>query len=112
VEKPPPRPAWTPPPRPPDLEAEITFVTTAEGGRKGPAYSGYRPQFFYDGHDWDALQEYPNVEQVLPGDRVTARLWLISPDAHRGRVAVGMRFDLREGQRVVARGVVTRLVAL
>lgn len=55
-----------------DIEVEITFLPTEAGGRKGPAFSGYRPQFYYDGHDWDAHQIYPDVEQASPGDTVRA----------------------------------------
>jgi translation elongation factor EF-Tu-like GTPase len=44
---------------PHDIEATVYFLKTAEGGRVGPAFSDYRPQFYYDGHDWDARQLYP-----------------------------------------------------
>ncbi|ANO49162.1 hypothetical protein V8245_12300 [Flavobacterium columnare] len=37
----------------PYLEAEIYYLTEAEGGRKTPVASGYRGQFYYDGKDWD-----------------------------------------------------------
>ena len=97
---------------PPDIEAEITFVPTEQGGRKTPAFSGYRPQFYYDSHDWDADQEYPDVESVLPGQTVRALLRFASPDAHVGRVQPGMEFEVREGARVVARGRVTKMLHL
>ena len=97
---------------PPDIEAEIAFVPTEQGGRKTPAFSGYRPQFYYDSHDWDADQEYPDVESVLPGQTVRALLRFASPDAHVGRVQPGMEFEVREGARVVARGRVTKMLHL
>ena len=97
---------------PPDIEAEITFVPTEQGGRKTPAFSGYRPQFYYDSHDWDADQEYPDVESVLPGQTVRALLRFLSPDAHVGRVQPDMPFEVREGARVVARGRVTKILHL
>ena len=99
-------------PFPPDIEAEITFVPTEEGGRSSPVFSGYRPQFFYDGHDWDADQEYPDVESVLPGQTVRALLRFISPDSHIGRLHPGTEFQVREGSRVVARGRVTKILHL
>jgi translation elongation factor EF-Tu-like GTPase len=99
-------------PFPPDIEAEITFLPTDQGGRKTPAYSGYRPQFFYEDHDWDADQEYPDVETVLPGQKVRALLRFLSPQAHLGRVHVGMEFQVREGLRIVAHGRVTRILNL
>jgi elongation factor Tu len=98
--------------RPPDVEAEITFVPTEQGGRKSAVYSGYRPQFCYEGQDWDAFHEYPDVEAVLPGQTVRALLLFLSPAAHIGRIHPGMAFEVREGNRVVARGRITRLLGL
>jgi len=37
------------------FEAVITFLRTEEGGRASPVFTGYRPQFFYGGEDWDAV---------------------------------------------------------
>ena len=96
----------------PDIEAEITFVPTEQGGRSVPAFSGYRPQFYYDGLDWDAVQEYPDVEKVLPGETVRALLSFSRPQMHFGRVFDGMEFLVREGQRTVARGKVTKILGL
>jgi elongation factor Tu len=96
----------------PDIEAEITFVPTEQGGRSTPAFSGYRPQFYYDEQDWGAEQEYPDVESVLPGQTVRALLRFLNPDAHVGRVHPGLEFQLREGARVVAHGRVTRILHL
>lgn len=100
------------PTNPPDIEAEIRFLTTEEGGRTTPARSGYRPQFYYDGHDWDAHQVYPDAEWVKPGDSVRTLLWFLSPDVHAGRVHVGMDFEIREGARVVGRGHITKILNL
>jgi translation elongation factor EF-Tu-like GTPase len=97
---------------PPDVEAEITFVRTADGGRKGPAFSGYRAQFYYDGNDWDADQEYPDVESVLPGQTVRALLRFGRPEAHIGLIHPNMQFQVREGARVVANGRVTKILNL
>lgn len=47
-----------------DIEGIVTFLTSADGGRTTPALSGYRPQFHYDGYDWDAMQTYSDVEKV------------------------------------------------
>src|SRR5580704_6579818 len=91
------------------IEAEITFVGTEDGGRRSPAFSGYRGQFYYAGEDWDAVQTYPGVERVDPGDTVVAHVTFISPQYHRGRVHPGMAFEVREGRRVIGRGVVTRV---
>jgi translation elongation factor EF-Tu-like GTPase len=95
-----------------DIEAEVTFIPTSAGGRKGPAFSGYRPQFFYDGHDWDAVQFYPEVEQANPGDTVTVYFSFLSPQMHVGKVVPGKVFLIREGSKVVAYGRVTKVLDL
>jgi translation elongation factor EF-Tu-like GTPase len=97
---------------PPDIEAEITFVPTEQGGRKTLAFSGYRPQFYYDEHDWDAEHEYPDVESVAPGQTVRALLRFLSPEMHVGRMHPGTEFQVREGARVVAHGRVTKILHL
>ena len=98
---------------PTDVEAEIYFLTTAEGGRHTPCTSGYRPQFYYDGHDWDAIQNYPGEQEpVHPGDTVTAYLSFLSPHYHVGNLFPGKEFLLREGARTVGRGRITKILDL
>jgi translation elongation factor EF-Tu-like GTPase len=96
----------------PDIETMITFLRTDEGGRRTPVMSGYRPQFYYDGEDWDAAHTYPGVEKVNPGDTVTARLTFTRPDVQLGRIHVGTEFAIREGGKIVAKGKVTRILHL
>jgi translation elongation factor EF-Tu-like GTPase len=96
----------------PDIEAVIVFLRTEDGGKTRPVRSGYRPQFYYDGEDWDAEHKYPGVEQVMPGDTVTATLTFTRPHLHLGRVRVGTEFLLREGAKTVGSGRVTRLLNL
>jgi translation elongation factor EF-Tu-like GTPase len=97
---------------PRDIEAQITFLTSDYGGRKTPARTGYRPQFSYDGQDWDAIQTYPEREAVYPGETVIAYLTFLSPDHHKGKLYAGKEFQVREGTRVVATGVVTKILQL
>jgi elongation factor Tu len=94
------------------IEAEITLLPTERGGRSGPAASGYRPQFYYGCDDWDAVQTYLGVDLVWPGETVRAQISFLNPEAHQGRVFEGMPFLIREGNRVVGYGRVTRLLAL
>lgn len=96
----------------PDIKVQVTFLTHQEGGRRGPVFSGYRPQFFYNGHDWDAVYTFPEREEVPLGVTTTAYLTFLSPEMHIGRVYVGMRFEAREGQRVVGRGIITKIIDL
>src|SRR5690349_21226235 len=100
------------------IEARIRYLTPAEGGRKSGVASGYRGQFFYDGQDYDGFQLFPDCgpgEFVELGQEVRAFVQF-RPDrweqVHRHRVHVGIVFEIREGDRVVGSGVVTRVEVL
>ena len=97
---------------PRDIEVLLHYLTAEAGGRSAPAFSGYRPQFFYNGRDWDAVHTYPDVERASPGETVRAFLAFLSPDEHVGHISVGMPFLIREGARTVAYGTVTSLIEL
>ena len=97
---------------PKDAEAEITFPPTEHGGRNSFVRSDYRGQLYYDGHDWDAIQSYPEVDEVQPGETAKAYLAFLSPDQHVGRLQPGTMFLVREGNRVVGYGKITRLLEL
>lgn len=94
------------------IEAELEFLPTERGGRRTAARSGYRPQFYYAGEDWDATHEYIGHEWVEPGQTVTVRLTVTRPEYHAGRIFVGMPFLVREGSRVVGYGRVTKILEL
>jgi translation elongation factor EF-Tu-like GTPase len=96
----------------PDIEAQLTFLTTEQGGRKSAARSGYRAQFAYDGMDWDAVCTFPDDESANPRQTVRAILSFLSPQEHVGKLWPGKTFQCREGQRVVANGVVLRILEL
>lgn len=95
-----------------DVEVDIEFLPTEVGGRQTGVLSGYRPQLYYDGHDWDALHEYPDVNEVRPGDHDRAYLTCLSPQFHDRKLVPGEAVLFREGNRVVAFGAVTRILAL
>jgi elongation factor Tu len=95
-----------------DIEVELTLLPTDHGGRKGPVSTGYRPQFYYANEDWDASHTYIATDVVHPGQSAKAWVDFHSAQYHRGRVHVGMPFLLREGNRVVGYGRVTRILCL
>jgi translation elongation factor EF-Tu-like GTPase len=97
---------------PRDIEAQITFLPTAQGGKKNSVTTGYFVQFFYDGQNWDAIHTYPDKESVNPGDCVTAYLAFLTPEHHRGKLYPGKKFEVREGVQIVATGVVTKVIEL
>lgn len=89
------------------IEATLHFLTPDEGGRSTPVSTGYRGQFYFDGIDVDAPHEYPDVELVQPGDKVRAYFRFLRPETHLPKMYIGKEFLIREGDRVIAKGVVT-----
>ncbi len=97
-----------------EIEAEIRFLTTEEGGRKSGVYSGYRGQFFYQGDDYDGVQSFPDSpDSMIPlGTTVRASIRFRQErweDVHSKRITVGMPFEIKEGNRIVGRGIVKRV---
>jgi translation elongation factor EF-Tu-like GTPase len=95
-----------------DIEVTMTFLPTDKGGRKSPAYRGYRPQFYYDGGDWLASYEFPGAETINPGETLRAYVCFGAPDQHAGKLHVGKPFLIRDGQHIVAYGVITAILHL
>lgn len=102
------------PPRGCDLEAEVSFLTTAEGGRLSAAggNGAYRPthdfgmkEFFNDG-----IHVFVGKDLVSPGESVVSKIWLLSPESLHGRLRVGQLFTVNEGRQVVANAVIKRIV--
>src|SRR5262245_25769826 len=97
------------------IEAKIRYLTSAEGGRKTGVASGYRGQFHYQGNDYDGFQSFPDVDQaafIELGTEVRAFVEFSKgcwDEVHQHSLYVGMPFEIREGSKLVGRGVVTRL---
>ena len=89
-----------------DLIARIKYLTTAEGGRHTPAYSGYRPQVKFDFSEMQTSgqQVFVDKEIVYPGDTVTAEIAIISTEFFAHRLFVGQTFEFREGSRIIGTG--------
>jgi elongation factor Tu len=86
--------------------SEVYVLTKEEGGRHTPFFDGYRPQFYFRTTDVTGVTKLPEgVEMVMPGDRITMEIDLITPIA----IEEGLRFAIREGGRTVGAGVVTAI---
>jgi len=89
------------------FKAEVYILTKEEGGRHTPFFNGYRPQFYFRTTDVTGVCTLPkNVEMVMPGDRVTMDVELITPIA----MDKELRFAIREGGHTVGAGVVAEVV--
>lgn len=90
------------------IEATISLVRSSEGGRSGPLRSGYRSLLRFEGHPVDfgfELELSPHVRMggLRPGESGVARLSLWAVEDLPPIVA-GMKFEIREGARVVGYG--------
>jgi elongation factor Tu len=97
----------------PCTEALVSMyiLTEAEGGRKAGFSEHYRPQIFIRTADEAADLKWPEGTEdhsklVMPGDNVEMVLRTHHPVAMEN----GQRFNIREGGRTVATGLVTRVV--
>jgi elongation factor Tu len=89
------------------FKARIYALTTQEGGRHSPFFTGYRPQFYFRTTDITGTVELTEDRQmVMPGDTCEVIIELI----HTIAVEQGLRFAIREGGRTVAAGSVTEII--
>ncbi|MEC7843198.1 MAG: elongation factor Tu [Candidatus Latescibacterota bacterium] len=85
------------------FKAEVYVLTSKEGGREKPFFSGYRPQFYFRTTDVTGSIALPEgTEMVMPGDNVTMEVDLHQPIA----IEEQLRFAIREGGRTIGSGVV------
>jgi elongation factor Tu len=86
---------------------EVYVLKKEEGGRHKPFFAGYRPQFYFRTTDVTGSIKLPEgVEMVMPGDRITIEVELITPIA----MDTQLRFAIREGGRTVGAGVVAKIL--
>ena len=89
------------------FNAEVYVLKKEEGGRHTPFHNNYRPQFYLRTLDVTGEVKLPEgTEMVMPGDRVTIEVLLITPVA----INQGLRFAIREGGRTVGAGQVTEII--
>jgi len=89
------------------FKAEAYILTKEEGGRHTPFFNGYRPQFYFRTTDVTGVVTLKEgTEMVMPGDRVTVSVELITPIAMEKE----LRFAIREGGKTVGAGVVAEII--
>ena len=89
------------------FKAEVYVLTSKEGGREKPFFTGYRPQFFFRTTDVTGSIVLPEgTEMVMPGDNVNLDVELIQPIA----IEQTLKFAIREGGRTIGSGIVTGVI--
>lgn len=87
-------------------------LTKEEGGRHTGFHQNYKPQIYLRTADescsmwWPEGTEDKDSKMVMPGDNVEMLCEVLKPMA----MEQGQRFNIREGGRTVATGLVTRII--
>ena len=111
---------------PADFEAEIAFIVDDGPGRWRPPTQGYRPDIRYPDFESDTAfmvwprfldargKELPDGTPIAAVSR--AHMFIVNRelrrDMHRRHLDVGKVFEMVEGNRTVATGRVTAILAL
>jgi translation elongation factor EF-Tu-like GTPase len=99
--------------RSPDIEAEIWFIPTSDGGKSKPVVSGYRPQHLVkEDYQTSGEHQYLDKEQVFPGETALANIWFLSPEAYPNTIWLGREIEIREGHHLVGKAKVTKIYNL
>jgi hypothetical protein len=95
-----------------DFIAELQYLKTEQGGRKTPANSGYRPQvkFAFTEMQTSGQQTFIDKETVYPGDKVDAKIKLLSADHFAESLTEDMEFEFREGLTVIGTGKIKYII--
>ena len=88
------------------IETEVYVLNRSEGGRHTAFGTGYQPQFFFGTTDVTGRVEILDADMAMPGDGVRLSVSLQRPVA----CEAGSRFAIREGNRTVGSGVVTKVI--
>lgn len=95
-----------------DFIAHLSYLTTEEGGRIGPVFSGYRPQvkFPFSKSMTSGQQILLDKEMVFPGESVKVELALLAPITFKHQLSLGQEFEVLEGARLVGRGQILEIL--
>jgi len=95
------------------FKANITLISTEDGGRTTLVLSGYRPAVCFDGYPGyltSGSQTYIDKEKVLPGDSAVAGFHIASFEYFKKRLSVGRTFTFQEGGIITGSGVITEII--
>ncbi|KAG6008922.1 translation elongation factor Tu [Claviceps lovelessii] len=92
--------------------ASLYVLSKEEGGRHTGFHEHYRPQLYLRTSDESVDLTFPegtedaSSKMIMPGDNVEMVVTMTNPNA----VEVGQRFNIREGGKTVATGLITRIM--
>ena len=96
--------------REPDIEAEIAFIKTEDGGRRSPCTSGYRPAHLVkEDYLTTGVHQYYGKELVFPGETTIGTITFITPEAYPHCLWQGKRMNIQEGNKIVGYATVVKI---
>ena len=95
-----------------DFIAILKYKTHLEGGRKGYALSGYRPDIKFPFAEMKTcgIQTFIDQEKVFPGESVTAKIKIIATEYFKGQLYKNLKFDFREGPNIIGTGIIVEII--
>ena len=95
-----------------DFIAELKYRTTEQGGRRTPAYSGYRPQLKFEFSEMQTSghQFFIGTNFVKPGETVLAQITMNSTQFYENNLEIEMEFEFREGATIIGIGQITEII--
>jgi|SRR5215470_4254810 len=95
----------------PEIVADIQFLSTADGGRKGPTPDHvFGCPLEYAGELFDCRLDLSGIGPISPGQAVTVPIQFVFPRLVLPRLRVGSAISLWE-MGTIARGTVARIIA-
>jgi translation elongation factor EF-Tu-like GTPase len=89
------------------LVATLRLLSTAEGGRQTPIRKDvYRPQFFLGLSSASCRVVEIDKGTLSPGEEGEVEMTLLHPERWGTELQPGANFEIREGLRVVGRGII------
>lgn len=89
------------------IKVQVYALPKEEGGRHGPFFSGYQPQFYVRTTNVTGTIKLPeDVTMVMPGDTIEMTVDLHQPVA----MEEGVKFAIREGGHTVGAGFCTGII--
>ncbi|WP_367575730.1 hypothetical protein [Pelagibius marinus] len=91
-----------------DIAARLRLLTAEEGGRPAPIEANYRPRFYIGEFSSDiAIKWISGSGKMNPGDEADTTIVFASPENVASCLTIGAKFELKEGSRTVATGMIT-----
>lgn len=96
----------------PHFIALLNFISEKEGGRKTPTSSGYRTEIKFPFNTETILGEnhFIDADLVFSGDTINAEITIIDFEKINGKLYNGLDFDFYEGEFLMGKGVITKIL--